>query len=75
MSFQTLLNKGLVLLDGGMGTVLCSMGLRPGEHTESWNLTHPDRVISVHRAYMDAGSNIINANNYFISRTLLDLVA
>ena len=67
MSFQTLLQEGLVLLDGGMGTVLCSMGLRPGEHTESWNLTHPDRVTSVHRAYMDAGSNIITANTFGVN--------
>ena len=73
MSFQTLLQEGPVLLDGGMGTVLCSMGLRPGEHTESWNLTHPDRVISVHRAYMDAGSNIINANTFGVNTLVYTL--
>lgn len=67
MSFQTLLQEGPVLLDGGMGTVLCSMGLRPGEHTESWNLTHPDRVASVHRAYMDAGSQIVCANTFGVN--------
>lgn len=73
MSFQTLLQEGPVLLDGGMGTVLCSMGLRPGEHTESWNLTHPDRVTSVHRAYMDAGSNIINANTFGVNTLVYTL--
>ena len=67
MSFYELLRNGLVLLDGGMGTVLCSMGLQPGEHTESWNLTHPDRVTAVHRAYMDAGSHLISANTFGVN--------
>ena len=67
MSFSELLRSGPVLLDGGMGTLLCEMGLRPGEPTQQWNLTHPDRVASVHRAYMDAGSNIVCANTFGVN--------
>ena len=67
MSFHTLLEKGIVLLDGGMGTLLCEMGLKPGEPTQRWNLTHPDAVTSVHRAYIDAGSNIVCANTFGVN--------
>ncbi len=67
MSFQTLLQEGIVLLDGGMGTLLCDMGLKPGEPTQRWNLAHPDRVASVHRAYMDAGSHIVCANTFGVN--------
>lgn len=67
MSFSELLGSGLVLMDGGMGTQLCAMGLGAGEHSETWNLTHPQEVASVHRAYMDAGSNILTANTFNVN--------
>ena len=67
MSFSELLHNGLVLLDGGMGTLLCEKGLKPGEPTQSWNLTHPEEVSAVHRAYMDAGSNIVCANTFGVN--------
>jgi len=59
-----LLKKQIVVLDGGFGTFLQKEGLKPGEHTESWNLTHPDIVQSVHKKYFDAGSNIVCANTF-----------
>lgn len=59
-----LLKKQVVVLDGGFGTFLQKEGLKPGEHTESWNLTHPDIVQSVHKKYFDAGSNIVCANTF-----------
>ena len=43
--------------DGGFGTVLQGMGLKSGEAPEIWNITHPDEVTGVHRAYIEAGSN------------------
>ena len=67
MSLPELLKKGLVLLDGGMGTMLCEKGLRPGEPTERWNLTHPEEVAAVHRAYMDAGSSVVTANTFGVN--------
>ena len=67
MSFSELLHQGPVLLDGGMGTLLCEKGLKPGEPTQSWNLTHPEEVAAVHRAYMDAGSNIVCANTFGVN--------
>ena len=54
-------NKRLYF-DGGFGTVIQSMGLMKGEAPELWNLSHPDEVTAVHKAYIEAGSNIITAN-------------
>ena len=67
MSFSELLRQDVVLLDGGMGTLLCEKGLRPGEPTQRWNLTHPDEVAAIHRAYMDAGSHIVCANTFGVN--------
>lgn len=64
MNILELLKKQIILLDGGFGTFLQKEGLKPGEHTESWNLTHPDVVQSVHKKYFDAGSNVVCANTF-----------
>ena len=53
-----------LLLDGAMGTMLQKMGLRPGEQPELWNVTHPERLFKVHRAYIEAGSEVIYTNTF-----------
>ena len=57
-------NEHLLFLDGGMGTLLQSQGLQPGELPERWNLTHPDVITAIHQAYFDAGSHVVNANTF-----------
>ena len=59
---------GLIYLDGAMGTQLQAMGLGPGEIPERWNLLHPDRIRSVHEAYLSAGSDIVYANTFGANR-------
>lgn len=54
--------------DGGFGTVLQGMGLKSGEAPEIWNITHPDEVTGVHRAYIEAGSSIITTNTFGVNR-------
>ena len=64
MNFRTYLKNNLVILDGGMGTLLQKAGLAPGELPEGWNLTHAEAVTAIHRAYYDAGSNVVNTNTF-----------
>ena len=64
MSFRELLNKGPFFLDGGMGTLLQAQGLKPGEAPETWNLTHPDQITAIHRAYYEAGTNMVATNTF-----------
>ena len=62
MNFRELLkSNAFIYLDGGMGTML---HLKPGELPERLNLTEPDRVAAVHRAYAEAGSQIVYANTF-----------
>jgi 5-methyltetrahydrofolate--homocysteine methyltransferase len=58
--FKTRLDAGPMLLDGGLGTLLMSMGLQPGEAPERWVLDHPDLVTAAHRRYVDAGSDVVH---------------
>ncbi len=64
MDFRTYLQNHLVILDGGMGTLLQAAGLPAGELPERWNLSHADEVSAIHRAYFDAGSHVVNTNTF-----------
>ena len=60
-----------VLLDGAMGTMLQKMGMKPGETPEIMNLEKPEWILSIHRAYIHAGSQIIYANTFGANRRKL----
>ena len=64
MNFLEFLRENVVLLDGGMGTLLQAQGLRPGEHPERWNLTHPEAIVRIHTEYFNAGSNVVCTNTF-----------
>lgn len=64
MNFREYLKNNIVYLDGGMGTLLQERGLNPGEHPERWNLSHPDVITDIHKAYFDAGSNVVCTNTF-----------
>ena len=57
----------LILLDGGMGTQLQAAGLPMGQAPEIWNLTEPDKVTTVHRRYVEAGSRLLYANTFGVN--------
>ena len=68
MNVFEFLRKGIFYLDGGMGTLLQEEGLLAGELPERLNLTHPERLRAIHRAYFEAGSNIVNTNTFGANR-------
>jgi methionine synthase I (cobalamin-dependent) len=58
------LANGLLITDGAWGTELQVRGLPPGTIPDTWNLTHPERVEAVARAYVEAGSQVILTNTF-----------
>ncbi len=71
MTIQEKIQAGLVFFDGGTGTMLQEAGLAPGELPECWNLTHPEVIQNLHRAYLAAGCNIIKTNTFGANRLKL----
>lgn len=67
MDFREYIKDNIVILDGGMGTLLQSAGLEAGECSEEWSLSHPEEIIKIHKAYFDAGSNVVNANTFGVN--------
>lgn len=62
----------LLIADGATGTVLQAAGLPPGAAPELWNVDRPDFIRAHHRAYLDAGSQVILTNTFGGSRIKLE---
>ncbi len=63
-NFNSFLNENIVLLDGGMGTLLQARGLQAGEYPERWNITHPEVIVDIQTQYFNAGSNVVCTNTF-----------
>lgn len=63
--------SGLVLTDGAWGTQLQALGLPVGEFPDRWNIEQPDRVATVAKGYVDAGSRVILTNTFGSNRIRL----
>jgi 5-methyltetrahydrofolate--homocysteine methyltransferase len=70
-SILNLAKKRVVLLDGGMGSTIVSLGLPDGECPESWNLTHPKVIEDIHQKYLEAGADVIETNTFGANRLRL----
>ncbi|MBQ9069960.1 MAG: homocysteine S-methyltransferase family protein [Clostridia bacterium] len=64
MTFSEFSKQNIVILDGGMGTLLEKRGIKPGEKSEEWNISHPDVIYEIQKSYFDAGSNVVNTNTF-----------
>lgn len=63
-AFLQQLKSEVLVFDGAMGTMLFEAGLVDGACPELWNDTRPDVVQSIHRAYFQAGSDLVETNTF-----------
>ena len=70
-SFLEALSQQVVLGDGAIGTMLQARGLPAGTLPEAWNLSQPEAVRDVHRAYVDAGARFVTTNTFGGNRVRL----
>ena len=61
---EAIKNRGPLVSDGAWGTFLYEQGLGVNESPESWNISHPDRVLEIAQSYVDAGADIILTNSF-----------
>lgn len=62
-----------LLADGATGTNLFDMGLTSGEAPESWLDAHPERIVALHRRFIEAGADILLTNSFGCNRRRLAL--
>ncbi|MBP5188009.1 MAG: homocysteine S-methyltransferase family protein, partial [Fibrobacterales bacterium] len=72
----------ILVLDGAMGTMIQRHGLTEADYNdgrfeasvplkgnnELLSLTRPDVILSIHRAYLDAGADIVETNTFNANR-------
>lgn len=66
--FRRRLAERPLLLDGAMGTMLHAKGAPVDQCFDAINLTDPAVVASIHRAYLDAGADVIETNTFGANR-------
>ena len=64
MSFLESLYDRVLVCDGAMGSMLYDRGVFVNQSFEALNLTRPELVVEVHRAYVDAGADVIETNTF-----------
>jgi len=62
--FLTRMQKGPVLCDGAMGTLLLSKGIFIDRCYDELNLLQPDLIRGIHLEYLQAGSDIVETNTF-----------
>lgn len=68
MNLLEQIKERIVYCDGGMGSLLQAEGLQAGELPGTWNITRPEVLLKIHRAYLDAGADIITTNTFGVDR-------
>ena len=71
--FHDRLEKGPILADGAMGSMLYAEGVDYRRCFDELNLSDPTLVQSIHRRYLTAGAEIIETNTYSANRFKLGL--
>ena len=64
MNIKEYMKEHVLYLDGGMGTLLQERGLKPGEAPERWNITRPEVIVELQKAYYNSGSNVVSTNTF-----------
>ena len=69
--FREFYQNKLIYLDGATGSNLQKAGMPTGVCPEQWILEHPDAILELQRAFVEAGTNILYAPTFTANRIKL----
>jgi homocysteine S-methyltransferase len=69
--FLKALDERVLVCDGAMGTMLYAQGVFINRSFDSLNLSDPQRVLAVHRAYVQSGADVLETNTFGANRIKL----
>ena len=72
MDVREYIKNNILIFDGAMGTMLQQKGLQIGENPEIFGLKNPDKLMEIHKLYLEAGSNVITTNTFGANELKLD---
>ncbi|KEJ87975.1 betaine--homocysteine S-methyltransferase [Sulfitobacter donghicola] len=70
---EMLAEKSVLLADGATGTNLFNMGLMSGDAPELWNTDQPEKILTLYRGAVNAGSDLFLTNSFGANASRLKL--
>ncbi len=71
MRLEEIWGREVLCLDGAMGTMIQATGASFTTAPEYLNVTHPQIIMDIHKAYVNAGVHIIETNTFGANRVKL----
>lgn len=72
MEIKEYLKDNLLIFDGAMGTMLQKEGLPIGDNPEIFGMKNPDKLLKIHKKYLDAGCNVLTTNTFGCNELKID---
>lgn len=72
MNVVEYIKNNILLFDGAMGTMLQQKGLKIGENPELFALENPEKLMEIHKLYLEAGCNVVTTNTFGANGLKLD---
>ncbi|EDU37142.1 homocysteine methyltransferase [Clostridium sporogenes] len=64
MNIKDYIKENVLIFDGAMGTMLQKLGLKISDLPEELNILEPEKIINIHRKYIEAGAKVITTNTF-----------
>ncbi|MEG1423688.1 MAG: homocysteine S-methyltransferase family protein [Terrisporobacter sp.] len=64
MKINEYLKDNILIFDGAMGTMLQNEGLSIGENPEIFGIKNQDKLLKIHKKYLEAGYNVLTTNTF-----------
>ncbi|MDU1320169.1 MAG: homocysteine S-methyltransferase family protein [Clostridium botulinum] len=64
MNIKDYIKENILVFDGAMGTMLQKLGLKISDLPEELNVLESEKIINIHRKYVDAGAKVITTNTF-----------
>ncbi|MBN3408988.1 homocysteine methyltransferase [Clostridium botulinum] len=64
MNIKDYIKENILIFDGAMGTMLQKLGLKISDLPEELNILEPEKIINIHRKYIEAGAKVITTNTF-----------
>lgn len=72
MDINEYIKNNILIFDGAMGTMLKQKGMKIGENSEIFGFENPDKLMEIHKSYLEAGANVITTNTFGANEIKLD---
>ena len=64
MDVRECIKDNILVFDGAMGTMLQDIGVKLGENMEKLNMTEGDKIVEIHKKYINSGADVITTNTF-----------